>query len=50
MEYHNQDIAVYHKSRTIGGDLNSAIWQMLNKSPNLKIANLIFVHLSWHSK
>ena len=36
----------YRISRNIGGDLNLAIWQMLDKSPNLKIANLIFVHLS----
>ena len=40
----------YRISRNIGGDLNLAIWRMLDKSPNLKIANLIFVHLSWHSK
>ena len=43
-------VGSYHISRNIGGDLNLAIWRMLDKSPNLKIANLIFVHLSWHSK
>ena len=41
---------LFRISRNIGGDLNLAIWRMLDKSPNLKTANLIFVHLSWHSK
>jgi len=29
----------YRMSRNIGGDLNLAIWRIVDKSPNLKTAN-----------
>ena len=54
MHHTHIDIVVSHskvytpnkQKINIGGDLNLAIWQMLDKSPNLQIANLIFVHTS----